>query len=361
MHVFMRSYFTRSLDKNEQKNIIVKLISIITSYEKICNENEYVDKIILHLKRIDEHLCVIKNVEYSRIKLLTTLGFLLKEKGIPVIEALPYFEKCLELNEKTKILSTYEKADILLALGEICVISNKNTEAFHYLEKSFVALPFARENAMSHAKNHTLIGIVQMKGNCFKEANDSFNRSLEILNSSETKFDTRLLKAKTYLSMGLNYCLYYINKPQMREAIQIMAGDIEQDAMVLFYPALGSDFQAKSYDLFGHLPSLSQLSVIYFLSQYTGQTYNCTDTVDDKYISPNLEFDMHVFSKTLLISARCDVLLSHQLEFAAKMQNFQNNCKQIILDGAIHCFMTYGREFEQHNTKILMEASALLK
>jgi acetyl esterase len=133
------------------------------------------------------------------------------------------------------------------------------------------------------------------------------------------------------------------------------------DAMILFCPVLGCNFQAKSYDLFGHLPSLSKLSVIYFLSQYTGRTYSCTDTVDDKYISPNLECDMNAFPRTLLISAGCDVLLSHQLEFAAKMQKSKNNCKQIILDGAIHGFITYGREFEQYNTKILMDVSAWIK
>ncbi|MDR2408278.1 MAG: alpha/beta hydrolase [Bacteroidales bacterium] len=133
------------------------------------------------------------------------------------------------------------------------------------------------------------------------------------------------------------------------------------DAMILFYPVLGSDFQTISYSLFGHLPSLSQLSMMYFLSQYSGHVCDNTNTVNDKYVSPNMECDMNVFPKTLLISAGCDVLLSHQLEFATKMQRFKNDCEQIILEGAIHGFMTYGKEFEQYNTNILMNVSVWIR
>ena len=35
------------------------------------------------------------------------------------------------------------------------------------------------------------------------------------------------------------------------------------------------------------------------------------------------------------------------------MQKSNNTCQQLVLDGAIHGFMTYGREFDGYNTEIL--------
>jgi acetyl esterase len=133
------------------------------------------------------------------------------------------------------------------------------------------------------------------------------------------------------------------------------------DAMILFSPVLGNNFQTISCNLFGHLPSLSLLSTMYCFSLYSGQICHLTSAIDNKYISPNLECDMNAFPRTILISAGCDVLLSPQLEFAAKMKRSQNDCKHIILDGAIHDFIIYGREFERYNTNILTDISAWLR
>ena len=128
------------------------------------------------------------------------------------------------------------------------------------------------------------------------------------------------------------------------------------DAMILFYPALGSDFNSESYEKYADIPTLSKLSVTYFLSKYIGN-----QSADNKLISPIFEDNMAVFPKTFIVSAGCDVLLSEQKAFCEKMQKSNNTCQQLVLDGAIHGFMTYGREFDKYNTEILKQISGWLR
>lgn len=127
------------------------------------------------------------------------------------------------------------------------------------------------------------------------------------------------------------------------------------DAMILFYPALGNDFNTNSYKLYGDIIALAKVSVINFLSQYSGEEYNSENFVNNKLITPNLETDMSVFPRTFVVSAGCDVLLTEQLDFAEKMRKSGNECQQIVLDGAIHGFAMYGKEFDQYNTDILKQ------
>ena len=128
------------------------------------------------------------------------------------------------------------------------------------------------------------------------------------------------------------------------------------DAMILFYPALGSDFNSESYKKYADIPTLSKPSVKYFLSKYIGN-----QSADNRLISPILENDMNVFPKTFIVSAGCDVLLSEQSAFFEKMLYSNNACRQLVLDGAIHGFMTYGREFDKYNTEILKQVSGWLR
>lgn len=140
-------------------------------------------------------------------------------------------------------------------------------------------------------------------------------------------------------------------------AVCIQVSNIRKpDAMFLFYPVLGSDFYTESYEKYADLPTLSRLSMQYFLSQYTGNQIG-----KDKLISPILEDNMNMFPKTFIVSAGYDVLLSEQNTFCKKMQNSENICQQLVLNGAIHGFMTYGREFDEYNTEILKQISGWLR
>lgn len=128
------------------------------------------------------------------------------------------------------------------------------------------------------------------------------------------------------------------------------------DGMLLFYPVLGADFYTESYEKYADITTLSRLSMKYFLSKYTGN-----QSADNELIAPILENDMSVFPKTFVVSAGCDVLLSEQSAFFEKMLYSNNACRQLVLDGAIHGFMTYGREFDKYNTEILKQVSGWLR
>ena len=127
------------------------------------------------------------------------------------------------------------------------------------------------------------------------------------------------------------------------------------EAMILFYPALGNDFNTKSYELFGDIIALSRASVINFLSQYSGEKYNSENFVNNKFIIPNLEENMNIFPRTFIVSAGCDVLLTEQINFVEKMRKAGQECEHVILDGAIHGFAMYGKEFDNYNTNILQQ------
>ena len=129
------------------------------------------------------------------------------------------------------------------------------------------------------------------------------------------------------------------------------------DALILFYPALGNDFKTKSYELFENIATLSRIGVIQFFSNYSGEKYNPENFVNNKLLAPNLETDMSVFPRTFIASAGCDVLLTEQYEFAEKMRAAGNDCQQIVLEGSVHGFMTYGREFDKYVTEILQKIS----
>ena len=128
-------------------------------------------------------------------------------------------------------------------------------------------------------------------------------------------------------------------------------------SLLLFYPALGGDFQTDSYLKFGNLASLSLLGSLYYYSQYIGECQFANSKITDKYIAPILAEDMNCFPRTMIVSASCDALFSHQLMFKDRMLAAHNDCQQIILDGAVHGFMTYGKLFDDYNSEILQRVA----
>lgn len=222
-HALMKNYFFKTLNIEEQKHIIKKFIKVLEPYTTLHLRIKKSEELIPHLKSLEKNIDRIKGIEYVNLKINAVLGFLLKEKDISALEAIPYFNKCLELNKKEKKLSELEKNKILLAAGEACLISNRNDLASSYLNKSFIKSAFSQNEAIYYAKNYIFIGIVQMRNNDFSKAKQSLNYAIEILDKIKTQnLDIRLTKAKAFLNQGLNYFLYYINKPQMRIAIGMM-------------------------------------------------------------------------------------------------------------------------------------------
>lgn len=219
----MLEYLRQNLSEKEKQLIAKRLIEHITPYEKLFSKKYNFERTIDHLKHVHRNLTNVSGIRDSKIKLATTIGRYIKEQAISAVESIYYFNDSLKLNQETHCLSTREKQQILLEMGEACLIANENEKAGAYLKDSFIASMFDPKFAANYANNHILMGMVQMRSNQFDQANASFDNSLRILQRvSEDTLNVRLLKSKTYLNKGFNYFLYYINKPEMWKAIEIM-------------------------------------------------------------------------------------------------------------------------------------------
>ena len=235
----MAAYLKVNLS-NEEKNLVVrKLIDTVTPYEKFSAKKYDYQKTIEHLKRIYRNLDNMLGVDDLKIKFAISLGSYVKEHSISTIESVPYFADSLQLNKRIGMLNNREEQQVKLSMGEACVIANENEKALSLLRDSYISVPFKEKYATKYANNHILMGMVQMRSNQFDLANKSFDESLRVLqNISKNTSQVRLLRAKTYLNTGLNYFLYYINKPEMWEAIKMMnqaveevSGDLSEEAI----------------------------------------------------------------------------------------------------------------------------------
>ena len=243
---FHRSTFAHMVDylmlnsSNEEKSFIVrKLLDAVTPYEKFANKKYDYQKTIEHLKRIYRNLDNISGTDDLKIKFAISLGNYVKEHSISTIESVLYFADSLKLNQRIGLLNNSEEQQVKLSMGEAYLIANENEKALFYLKNSYISAPFKAKYATEYANNHILMGMVQMRSNQFDQANKSFDESLRVLqNISENTSQVRLLRAKIYLNTGLNYFLYYINKPEMWKAIKMMnqavdevSGDLSEEAI----------------------------------------------------------------------------------------------------------------------------------
>lgn len=226
--VIALNYLFRTMPREEINRFFRKITDILTPYEKIIDDYRDAEKLIPHLKAIASHLDRF-DLQKEKMNLLITLGLLLKSRGVSTFDSVLYFDKALQLNERYHLLSPYEVANVLLYAGEACVISNKNDEARSYLNKSFISLNFLEQFSIEYAKNYNLLGVVQMRSNQFREANGNFNNSLHALKSTamHSSIEARIEKATSYANKGMSYILYYINKPEVKNAITLMEESIK--------------------------------------------------------------------------------------------------------------------------------------
>ena len=118
-------------------------------------------------------------------------------------------------------------------------------------------------------------------------------------------------------------------------------------ALILLYPVLSNDFESRSFKTFGNCVALSEKAIAKYVSNYAGRPYNSANAQSNKFVYPNLEENMNVYPKLMLISAGYDALLDGQLDFIGKFKKSEREDYVHILDeGAIHGYMTYGRYFD---------------
>ena len=118
-------------------------------------------------------------------------------------------------------------------------------------------------------------------------------------------------------------------------------------AQILLYPPLSNNFENGSYKAFGTCVALSKEAIMKFFTNYAGK--DCTDESlksNDK-IFPLLRDDITIYpEKTIIISAGYDSMLDEQIEFEKKLKDGDKNVLQVIDNGAVHGYMSYGRYYD---------------
>ncbi|MDR3155701.1 MAG: alpha/beta hydrolase [Holosporaceae bacterium] len=125
-------------------------------------------------------------------------------------------------------------------------------------------------------------------------------------------------------------------------------------ALMLIYPPLSNDFDSQSFEIYKDIEALTKIGTIDYTMQYAGKSsYDELKTVKDKFIFPLLADDFKAFPPTIIISAGCDVLLDASLELAKRLKAANVAVHHIVVDGAIHGFMSYGEDFDREVTDVL--------
>lgn len=125
------------------------------------------------------------------------------------------------------------------------------------------------------------------------------------------------------------------------------------DGLILFYPVLSHQVNTKSFEIFKDQKALSAAGAIAFFEQYMGGKIDNTELIANELIFP-LNGDINLYpNETIIIAAGCDVLLDGQLSLFDQLTKLKKYVKLWIEKGAVHGFMTYGKEFDTSILKIL--------
>lgn len=134
-------------------------------------------------------------------------------------------------------------------------------------------------------------------------------------------------------------------------------------ATILFYPALGNDFNSRSFQSFGSCLALTKAGTIAYTNNLAGGNCQASENISNKYIFPVLQEDMAVFPKEIIVSSGYDVLFDGQLEHVKNMikSGQGDDVDWFICPGAAHGFMTYGKYYDELVTQVCKEIKVCLK
>ncbi len=128
------------------------------------------------------------------------------------------------------------------------------------------------------------------------------------------------------------------------------------DSLILFYSALSEKVDTQSYSIHGGHMALTTTGAIASTVRYTGKSIKDPEILGNEYIFP-IKGDAKNYPPTIMIAAGCDVLLDGQFELYHKLKQADIPVKLWIEPGAVHGFMTYGKEFDEE----VMNALDLIK
>lgn len=131
------------------------------------------------------------------------------------------------------------------------------------------------------------------------------------------------------------------------------------DGLILFYPALSSNVKSASFGIFKDQRALSAAGTVNFIEQYLNTEVNDPKITGNKFAFP-LNGDAEAYPKTIMIAAECDVLLDGQIALLHKLSEKNMPVKLLIANGAVHGFMTFGKEFDDEITGTLRKVKEWL-
>lgn len=209
----MRDYCFQSIQKDTLNKFITKVC------DTVCvNEND--ESMMPHLKSI------ISNLEdrlplQDKIKIQIALTYLIQQYGRSPIEAIKYIKQVISTGKS--ILSPYKLIELQLEGAKLCLSAGKNEEAVKFLKNDLEKLPFNGQHIFSYINYYTLWGIIYMRSRHLKEADDSFDEAIKLLEKIKDNSDVKkITEAAIYSAKGINYLRLYVHKPQMNEAVKTM-------------------------------------------------------------------------------------------------------------------------------------------
>lgn len=214
-------YVLTVLSTDERNRMINHLCAVLTPYENLEKNFEDLNKLIPHLKAFLKKLNELSKEEFRQCKidLSLVIGDIYRHRTYQLQNALKYFKDALKMEEGEAAEASLGK--ILFKAGEVCTIIGRNDEAISYLNKSVSLLN--EDHLPEFVRNHSLIGVIQMRKGCFQEANKYFEKALNILDSAlcnDSKL--QLVKADTYSDMAFNYFMNGINRKDAQTALGLM-------------------------------------------------------------------------------------------------------------------------------------------
>lgn len=218
-----RDHMLSIMPKTDRNAAITAIVDFLTS-QKIL-ERENLEKLAVHLEACLRKIEDLEFEEGDVVKLLLTLGDIYKAKTNRPLEALNYFRRALDLGRHKGLFKKDEIASIELKIGEIYTAMNANKKAMKYLKDSLKNLS---DNPMEIARNYRLTGILNMRDRHFDNANEYFEKAIELLQqveqygSAKSEVGRQIAISDIYSDMAFNYFMDGINRIKAEEAIVIM-------------------------------------------------------------------------------------------------------------------------------------------
>lgn len=189
--------------------------------EAIYKNSEQKSELVPHLESILSKISKIddQGIVEDKAKLLVMISDIFRNQSGRMNEALGYLEKIMVINQKKEGLNKDFLAKVMMKMGEIYTVMNKNDQADDYLSKSLKYL----SDTMEKIRNYRLLGIIRMRQHMFESANEYFILGLNLLkNIQASNVKKKLAEADLYEDMAFNYFMEGINRENTKAAIPLM-------------------------------------------------------------------------------------------------------------------------------------------